>query len=257
MLKRWKITVEYDGQAYHGWQIQDNVPTIQQAIEEAIFKFCQQRINVQCAGRTDAGVHAYGQVAHFDLDYGKRDMSAFELTKAINAHLIPQPIAVLKAEVVDAEFHARFGAKGKQYMYRAVARYPRPVQDLGRIWHIKRKKLNLKAMQEAAHYLVGTHDFTSFRDSNCQAKTPIKHISHFDVEAKDYDSHGGTEYQFIIEGPGFLHHQVRNMVGTLSLVGEGKWTPLQVKQALEAKDRTEGGPTAPADGLYLMWVKYD
>ncbi|MAS88122.1 MAG: tRNA pseudouridine(38-40) synthase TruA [Micavibrio sp.] len=257
MLKRWKITVEYDGQAYHGWQIQDNVPTIQQAIQEALFKFCQQKINVQCAGRTDAGVHAYGQVAHFDLDYGTREMSAFEITKAINAHLIPQPIAVLKAEIADTEFHARYGAKKKQYMYRAVVRYPRPVQDLGRVWHIKRKKLNLKTMQEAAKHLIGTHDFTSFRDSNCQAKTPIKHIDRFDIETIEYDPYGGTEYRFIIEGPGFLHHQVRNMVGTLSLVGEGKWTAEQVKEALGAKDRAAGGPTAPADGLYLMWVNYD
>ncbi len=251
-MTRWKITIEYEGTNYSGWQRQDKVPSIQQSIEEAIHKFCQQDITIHAAGRTDAGVHARGAVAHFDLD---RDIGGFELAKAINAHLKPQPISIIKAETVSEEFHARFSAKNKLYHYRIINRSPFLTVDAGLAWHIK-KKLDAKAMHSAAQVLVGHHDFTTFRDTDCQGKTPVKTLDRLDVTERDYDGAGGVEILIAAEGKSFLHHQVRNMVGTLVLVGEGKWTKDMVKQALDAKDRTKGGATAPPDGLFLMRADY-
>ena len=248
-MTRWKITIEYDGRDYCGWQVQENMRTIQGSIEDAICKFCQQDIQIYGAGRTDAGVHARGQVAHFDLDYGDRPMDGFRLAKAINAHLIPVPISILKAEEVDSEFHARFHAVRKFYTYRIINRRMPIALDQGRAWHVK-TELDVAAMQAAAQVLVGEHDFTSFRDSNCQAKSPIRTLDALEVEAN------GEEILIHAQGRSFLHHQVRNMAGTLSLVGEGKWTKEDVKAALDACDRTKGGPTAPAEGLYLMRIDY-
>lgn len=254
-LKRWKLTIEYNGTTFSGWQIQDNAPTVQEAVEDAIEKFCQQRVSLTAAGRTDAGVHAFGQVAHFDLDYGERDLTGFDLAKAINAHLRPQPIAILDAEEVAADFHARFNAKNKQYMYRLVSRSAPPVVDHNRIWHI-RYNLNADAMRNGAAYLKGHHDFTTFRDSNCQAKSPERTIDRIEIEEHEFDHLDGKEIRIIVEAQSFLHHQVRNIAGTLALVGQGKWAASDVKDALKARDRRAGGPTAPAHGLYLVRIDY-
>jgi tRNA pseudouridine38-40 synthase len=245
--KRWKITIEYDGAPYSGWQHQDHAPSVQEEIEKAVFKFSGQKTRLHAAGRTDAGVHAKGQVAHFDLDF--REMTPFDLAKAINAHLKPQPIAVLNAEEVDENFHARFAAKNKLYCYRIINRTAPLTIDQGRAWWFK-KPLDAAAMHDVAQLLLGHHDFTTFRDSECQAKSPLKSLDRFDV------TRSGEEIRFEVEGRSFLHHQVRNMVGTLVLIGEGKWTKSDLKAALAAKDRTKGGMTAPAGGLYLVRVDY-
>ena len=254
-MTRWKLTIEYNGRDYAGWQRQDNVPSIQQEIEEAVFKFSNQEARLHVAGRTDAGVHARAQVAHIDLDDFKKPMEGYEVAKAINAHLRPKPIAVINAEIVNDDFHARFSAVNKLYQYRIVNRSALPALDQGLVWHVRRT-LNVKAMQAGAQYLLGHHDFTTFRDSQCQAKSPMKTLDRLEITARPYDAAGGIEIILETEGRSFLHHQVRNMVGTLALVGEGKWQPEDIKRALEARDRTKGGPTAPADGLYLMRVEY-
>lgn len=255
---RWKITIEYDGRPYAGFQIQPDIKTVQGEIEKALKKFCQQDISITVAGRTDAGVHAYAQVAHFDLDYklpdgSERPISGFELAKAINAHLIPQPIAVIDATEVADDFHARFGAKTKLYTYRIINRPYGLALDQGLAWWFKRP-LDIQTMRTAAQVLIGSHDFTTFRDTNCQAKSPVRTLDDFQVEGKDILN--GQEILMHAKGRSFLHHQVRNMVGTLTLVGEGKWTVQDVQEALEAKDRTAGGPTAPSDGLYLVSIDY-
>jgi tRNA pseudouridine38-40 synthase len=250
-MTRWKLTIEYDGAPYSGWQHQDHAPSVQNEIEKAITGFCQQQIRIHVAGRTDAGVHARGQVAHFDLDYGDRPLTGFDLAKALNAHLriAGQPIAILQADIVSDEFHARFSAKNKLYLYRIINR-PAPLTlERGKAWQFKRP-LDEARMQAAANILLGQHDFTSFRDSECQAKSPVKTLDRFDIKRS------GDVIECEVEGRSFLHHQVRNMVGTLSHVGEGKWTVDDVARALAAKDRTKGGITAPADGLYLMRVDY-
>ena len=254
MQQRWKITIEYNGADYCGWQRQkEGFISIQGAIEEAITAFCQQEITIYAAGRTDAGVHAKGQVAHFDLDYGDRPLSGFDLLKAINAHLRPQPISIIAAEVVDDEFHARFDARNKLYQYRIVCRPAFMTHDAGLVWHCKRD-LDVARMQQGAQYLLGHHDFTTFRDSQCQAKSPMRTLDRLEITERPYDHCGGREILIEAEAMSFLHHQVRNMVGTLALVGEGKWQPEDIKTVLEQCDRTKGGPTAPADGLYLMRV---
>lgn len=259
-LKRWKLTLEYDGTDYCGSQIQgDGLATIQESVETAITAFCQQNIKAVFAGRTDSGVHARGQVCHIDLDYGDRPLEGFELMKAINAHLRPQPIAVIKAEEIgapdDQKFHARFSATNKLYNYRIVTRRSPPVLDRRFVWHLKRP-LDIAAMSEGAKHLIGHHDFTSFRATDCQAKSPLKTLDRLEVSVSDYDVFGGQEILIAAEGRSFLHHQVRNMAGTLSLVGEGKWQPVDVKTALEARDRKAGGTTAPPEGLSLLRIDY-
>ena len=255
-IQRWKLTIEYNGGPYAGWQRQESgISSVQFAIEEAIKKFCQQQITIHVAGRTDAGVHARGQVAHFDLDYGDRALTAYDLAKAMNAHLRPQPVAIVKAEPVPQVFHARFSAVNKLYTYRLVSRSAPVTIEKGYVWQTWRK-FDVDSMRASAQYLLGQHDFTTFRDSECQAKSPIKTLDRLDIEDLDYDDYGGRELRFHVEGRSFLHHQVRNIVGTLALVGEGKWKPDDVKSALAQCDRTKGGPTAPPDGLYLMRVDY-
>lgn len=256
MMRRWKLTIEYCGTAYSGWQRQAaGVRSVQGAVEDAVHGFCRQRIAVHVAGRTDAGVHARGQVAHFDLDYGDRAITGYELAKALNAHLKTEEISVIAAEAVDREFHARFGALNKLYLYRIVNRNARPALEEGKVLHVRRE-LDVGAMRLAAACLIGRHDFTTFRASECQAKSPVRTLDRLDLEVVSYDGHGGREIRIHAEGRSFLHHQVRNMVGTLGLVGEGKWTPDDVAAALAARDRAKGGPTAPPDGLYLMRVDY-
>lgn len=253
---RWKFTIEYDGKRYAGWQRQEEgIVSVQGTIEAAIEKFCQQKITLHVAGRTDAGVHARGQVAHVDLEDFKKPMEPFEVSKAINAHLKSHRITIVKAEIVDPAFHARFHATNKLYRYRIVNRGTPPALERGLVWHMKRP-LDAARMHEAAQLLLGQHDFTTFRDSQCQAKSPVKTLDRLDVTARPYDGAGGQEIIIEAEGRSFLHHQVRNMVGTLALVGEGKWGVSDIRQALEARDRTKGGPTAPAEGLYLMRVDY-
>lgn len=247
-MQRWKLTVEYDGGPFNGWQRQEEgIPSVQASIEAGIYGFCQQQLTIHVAGRTDAGVHALGQICHVDLP--KRDITPFELAKAINANIKTNAVSIVKAEEVDDEFHARFSAKNKLYTYRILRRSAPPALDRGRVWHFRRD-LNVDAMKNAAKYLLGNHDFTTFRDSECQAKSPVKTLDRLDVEQQ------GDEIHIHAEGRSFLHHQVRNMVGTLTLVGDGKWQPEDMKTALEARDRTKGGPTSPADGLYLVRVDY-
>ena len=255
MMKRWKLTIEYDGTPFFGWQRQESgTPTVQQTIEQAIQKFCQQDITLHVAGRTDAGVHGRGQVAHFDLDYGDRPLTEYDLLMAINAHLRPLPVAIVKTELVDHDFHARFSAKNKLYTYRIFNRPAPPVLEENRTWHIRRA-LDVDAMRAGASFLLGQHDFTTFRDSECQAQSPVKTLDRLDIETRAIPT-GGQEILFHTEAKSFLHHQVRNMVGTLSYVGDGKWKPQDIKTALEARDRTKGGMTAPASGLYLIRVDY-
>ncbi len=248
-MTRWKLIIEYNGKPYNGWQRQDGQPSVQQSVEEAIYKFCQQDIRIHAAGRTDTGVHAMGQVAHFDLDYGMRPLTGFDLAKAINAHLRPHPIVVVNAQEADPEFHARFMAKNKLYRYRIINRtFPIAIEE-GFAWHIW-KNLDVPVMHDAAQVMLGQHDFTTFRDSECQAKTPIRTLDRIEL------MRNGDEITMEVEARSFLHHQVRNTIGTLILVGEGKWSKADFKNAFEAKDRTKGGITAPPDGLYLVRIDY-
>lgn len=252
---RYKLTLEYNGTDYYGWQRQIDVPSIQQSLEEAIARFSNQEAPVTVAGRTDAGVHARAQVVHVDLAPAKKPMDEYAILKAINAHLFPHSISVIGVEIVDEDFHARFSAVNKLYQYKIVSRPSFLALEKGLFWHI-RKPLDVDAMRVGAEWLLGHHDFTTFRDSECQANSPMKTLDRLDITERPYDICGGKEIIVETEGKSFLHHQVRNMVGTLSLVGLGKWSPEDVKTALEAKDRTKGGPTAPSDGLYLMRVDY-
>lgn len=255
MTNRWKFIIEYKGTDFSGWQRQDNAPSVQQNIEEAIEKFSGQVVTLMAAGRTDAGVHACGQVAHADLADFSKPMEEFEVAKAINAHLRPAAISIVRAERVDEEFHARFAAVNKLYRYRIICRSAPPAIENGLVWHLKRP-LDAGAMQAAAQVLIGHHDFTSFRDSECQAKSAEKTLDRLDVSARAYDECGGKEIMIEAEARSFLHHQVRNMAGTLVLAGEGKIGPAEMRGILEARDRTKAGPTAPAEGLTLMRVDY-
>ena len=245
-MTRWKLTLEYDGAGFVGWQRQDNGPSVQAALEAAVLGFCGETVTAQGAGRTDAGVHALGQVAHIDL---AKETDADTVRDALNAHLKPAAVAVLAAEVVDDDFHARFSAVERAYRYRIVNRRARLALDRGRAWFVP-QPLDAAAMHDAAQALLGHHDFTSFRASQCQAKSPVKTLDALAV------SRDGPELRIEARARSFLHHQVRNMVGTLKLVGEGKWTRAEVARALEARDRGAAGPTAPAEGLYLVSVGY-
>ncbi len=254
-LTRYKVTVEYNGQGYAGWQRQPNVMTIQQAVEEAILGFSNQDVSIVAAGRTDAGVHARGQVFHVDLKPFSKPMNGYTILKAINAFLRSRSISVVDVQIVDEDFHARFSAINKLYQYRIINRPGVPALERELCWHVGRT-LDVEAMREGAKHLLGHHDFTSFRASECQANSPIRTLDQLDISVHSYDTCGGREIIIEPQAQSFLHHQVRNIVGTLSLVGLGKWQPNDVKKALEAKDRVEGGPTAPANGLYLMHIDY-
>jgi tRNA pseudouridine38-40 synthase len=245
-MPRYRLTVEYDGRGYAGWQRQENGPSIQGALEEAIFRLSGERVNVTGAGRTDAGVHARGQVAHFDIS---RQYPAETIRDALNAHVRPQAIAVLDAALAAPDFHARFSAMARIYEYRILCRRAPPALDAGHVWHVSRR-LDSAAMQAGARFLIGQHDFTSFRAAECQAKSPVKTLDTFDIRAED------NEIRCETRARSFLHHQVRSMVGTLKLVGEGKYPPEQVARILAARDRSTCGPVAPAEGLTLMRVEY-
>ena len=245
-MTRWRITVEYDGTGFVGWQRQDNGPSIQEALETAIARFSGEAPRVFGAGRTDAGVHASGQVAHFDLEKTAR---ADTVADALNAHLRPDPIAVLDAMAVEPGFDARLSARERAYRYRIVNRRAPLTTDRSHAWPV-RTPLDATAMSEAAARLVGKHDFSTFRASLCQARSPVKTLDVLDV------GRDGEEIRIEARARSFLHRQVRNIVGTLKLVGEGKWNADHVTAALEARDRGKGGPTAPACGLYLTEVLY-
>lgn len=245
-MPRYRLILEYDGTGYVGWQRQDNGLSMQQVLEEAIERFCGERVTLFAAGRTDAGVHALAQVAHFDLD---REAGADTVRDAINFHLRPAAVAVRAAERVADDFHARFSATGRAYRYRIVNRRAPLVLDRDRAWWVP-VPLDAEAMHAAAQGLIGRHDFSSFRAALCQAKSPVKTLSALDV------ARHGEDVTITARARSFLHHQVRNMAGTLKLVGEGKWTADDVRRALEARDRAAAGPTAPACGLYLTEVIY-
>ena len=245
-MPRYRLTVEYDGRDFVGWQRQANGPSIQAALEDAVKGFCGQTVTIEGAGRTDAGVHALGQVAHVDL---AADHPPDTVMKALNFHLRPAPIVVVSAGLAAPDFHARFSATGRHYLYRILNRTAPPAVDRGRVWHVV-VKLNARAMHRAAQGLLGKHDFTTFRSVHCQAKSPLKTLDVLKVSRR------GDEILVTASARSFLHHQVRSMVGTLKLVGEGKWREEDVAQALAAKDRTRAGPTAPAHGLYLTAVDY-
>jgi len=245
-MTRWKLTIEYDGNPFVGWQHQKNGLSVQEALERAVLGFCGETVRVHGAGRTDAGVHALGQVAHVDIERRTRPQTVRD---ALNAHLRPLPVAVLAAEPAPDNFHARLSARERAYLYRIVNRRAPLALMRGRAWQVQ-KPLDEMAMHAAAQVLVGRHDFTSFRASLCQARSPVKTLDQLSV-VRD-----GDEIRVSARARSFLHHQVRNMVGTLKLVGEGKWTRDDVATALDARDRAAGGPTAPADGLYLVEVVY-
>lgn len=245
-MARYKMTIEYDGGPFAGWQLQADALTVQGVLEDAVSVLAGGRPVVHAAGRTDAGVHATGQVAHVDLE---RSWETRVLRNAINAHLRPHPVSVLAIEEVGAEFHARFSAQRRHYLYRIVNR-PAPLAlEQGKAWWHP-VPLDHEAMHEAARALIGKHDFTTFRASSCQAQSPVKTLDRLDV-TRDDDS-----IDIIVEARSFLHHQVRSMVGSLKLVGDGKWPVEEVGNALRACDRTRCGPVAPPTGLYLTQVDY-
>jgi tRNA pseudouridine38-40 synthase len=246
-VPRYRITVEYDGGPFVGWQRQDNGPSIQAALEDAIFAFTGERTPVQGAGRTDAGVHARGQVAHFDLG---EERPVETVRGAINFHLKPQPIVVPTVEIAAPDFHARFSATWRRYRYRILNRRTRAALDRGQVWHVP-VPLDTAAMADAAALLVGRHDFNSFRSAACQAASPVKTLDLLSVQRMD------KEIRIEVGARSFLHNQVRILAGTLQLVGRGQWTRGDVEAALQARDRTRAGPTAPPHGLCLMEVRYD
>ncbi|MBR1777371.1 MAG: tRNA pseudouridine(38-40) synthase TruA [Alphaproteobacteria bacterium] len=245
-MPRYKITIEYDGTNYAGWQQQKDAPSIQEELQQAAFKFLAEDVLITGAGRTDAGVHALGQVAHFDT---AKTLDPFRICQAFNAHLRPQPISVLNAEIVSDDFHARFDAKKRFYVYKILNRRSRPALNINRAWWVH-QPLDIERMQDAAQVLIGKHDFSTFRAAACQAKSPIKTLDEIRIERY------GDLIFFYFSARSFLHHQVRNIVGTLKLVGEGVWTKQNVINALEAKDRKAGGPTAAAEGLYFEKIIY-
>lgn len=246
-MPRYRLTIEYDGTAYNGFQAQDGQPTVQGAIEAAIHAFCGQRVRIAAAGRTDSGVHATGQVVHADLE---RDWPAETVMNALNAHMVQEGVAVLDSAVAPNDWHARFSATGRKYLYRILNRPGRPALERGKVWHV-RKTLDVDAMQAGADRLIGHHDFTTFRDLACQSKSPEKTLDVARV------SRVGDEVHLVFEARSFLHRQVRSMAGTLVEVGLGRWTPEDVATALVARDRAACGPVAPSDGLYLTGVTYD
>jgi tRNA pseudouridine38-40 synthase len=245
-MPRYKLTIEYDGRPFVGWQIQDNGPSVQGVLAQALEAFCGEKVSVQGAGRTDAGVHALGQVGHVDL---AKDWDEDTVRDALNAHLRPHPVAILKAERVDGSFDARFSAIRRHYLYRIVNRRADLALERGRAWRIA-QPLDLPAMQAAAQRLVGRHDFTTFRNVECQAKSPVKTLDQLDVRR------AADDIQVVASARSFLHSQVRSMVGALALVGEGKWTADDVSVALAKRDRAACAPVAPPDGLFLARVDY-
>jgi len=245
-MPRYKLTIEYDGSPFVGWQIQAAGTSVQGVIAKAVAAFSGEEVVVAGAGRTDAGVHATGQVAHLDLG---KDWPADTVRDALNAHLRPHPVAIVEAERVADTFDARFSAIKRHYLYRIVNRRADLALDRKRAWRVA-KPLDVAAMHEAAQAMVGHHDFTTFRATECQAKSPMKTLDRLDVTRQ------GEEIRVRASARSFLHHQVRSLVGSLVLVGDGRWRVADMAAALAACDRTACGPVAPPDGLYLIGVDY-
>lgn len=245
-MPRYRLTLEYDGGPYRGFQAQGDLPTIQASVERAVKAFSGETLRLQAAGRTDTGVHATGQVVHIDLE---KAWKPGVVRDALNAHLVPEPIAVLEAAEAPEGWHARFSATTRRYLYRILNRRSPPALGQGRMWHVK-KPLDAGLMHQAAQALVGHHDFTTFRDLQCQAKSPMKTL---DVAAVRRE---GEEVLLEFASRSFLHRQVRSMTGSLVEVGTGRWPPDRIAAALAAADRKACGPVAPAHGLYLTGVEY-
>ena len=245
-MPRYKLTIEYDGTPFAGWQWQHDAPTVQRVLTDAIAAFCGHPVKIAGAGRTDAGVHALAQVAHVDLE---KDWRVDRVRDAVNAHLRPHPVAVLSAEKVASDFDARFSARKRHYLYRIINRRADLALERTRAWRVPRR-LDVETMHAAAQQLVGKHDFTTFRSTECQAKSPLKTLDALDV------MRDGDEVRIETSARSFLHNQVRSMVGSLVLVGDGKWSGDDLCAALAARNRAACGPVAPPEGLYLMRVDY-
>jgi len=245
-MRRFRLILEYDGSPFVGWQRQDNGPSVQGALEGALEKLSGERVTVTGSGRTDAGVHALGQVAHFDLE---KEFEPGKIRDGLNHFLRPDPVVVLEAAIAEGDFHARFSARSRHYLFRILNRRSPPALDHQRVWHVS-APLDAEAMHAAAQVLVGQHDFTTFRAAECQAQSPVKTLDRLDVSRR------GEEIHIEASARSFLHHQIRSFTGTLKLVGEGKWTVRDVAGALAAKDRSRCGPVSPPDGLYLVRVDY-
>ncbi len=246
-MPRYRLTLEYDGGPFVGWQRQDSGLGVQAVLETAVKKLSGEDALVYGAGRTDSGVHATGQVAHVDIT---KEFTGDKIRDALNYHVRPHPVAVVAAEVVGEDFHARFSATKRAYLYRILNRRPQPVLDDGQVWWVA-VPLDAGAMHDAAQALIGHHDFTTFRATDCQSDSAVKTLDRLDV------SRYGDEIHLVVEARSFLHHQVRNFAGSLKRVGEGKWRRRDLERALAKKDRAAGGPTAPPDGLYLTRVDYN
>ena len=249
-MPRFALKIEYNGQEFHGWQRQNELPTVQGKIEQALAKLEPDSSSISAAGRTDSGVHALGQVAHCDLI---KDWQTNRLTSALNFHLKKTKISIIDCALVQPDWHARFSATSREYLFRIVCRIAPVTHDLGLVWQSKHQ-LDLDAMQAGALQLLGTHDFTTFRSTMCQAKSPIKTLDAINITESDYP--GGSEIKFQIRARSFLHNQVRSIVGTLERVGSHAWQPSKIGEALRARDRSACGPVCPPDGLYLANVSY-
>lgn len=245
-MPRYRLTIEYDGGPFCGFQMQTALPTVQGELQRALTAFCGEVVMIHGAGRTDTGVHATGQVIHFDL---AKAWPADTVRNAMNAHLRPQPVAVIACEKAPADFHARFSAKGRRYLYRILNREAPTVIERGHVWLVK-APLDAAAMDAAAQVLVGHHDFTTFRDVKCQAKSPLKTMDRISV-VRERD-----EIRLEFAARSFLHRQVRSLTGSIAEVGVGRWTADDLRAALEAADRTRCAQVAPSDGLYLTGVEY-
>lgn len=245
-MPRYKLILEYDGTPFCGWQRQADRMSVQQALEEAVERFSGEAVTSQAAGRTDAGVHALGQVVHFDL---AKDWDPFRIREALNYHLRPHPVVAIECAAVGPEFEARFSAVARHYEYRILNRRAPAAIERNQVWHVP-VQLDAGRMHEAAQLILGRHDFSTFRSSECQASSPIRTLDRFEV------SGDGEVVAIAASARSFLHHQVRSMVGSLKLVGEGKWSPADFRAALDAADRRRCGPMAPASGLYLTGVDY-
>lgn len=246
-MTRFAFTIEFDGSPYMGLQRQSHGPSVQQSIEEAVAAITGENARIHAAGRTDTGVHALAMRAHVDVE---KDIDAFRLMEGVNAKLRPEPIAITNCDVVPDDWHARFSCIGRSYVYRIVNRRAPLTLDRGKAWQVA-KPLDHEAMHEAAQHLVGRHDFTTFRSVHCQAQSPLKTLDRLDVERE------GEDIRIHAAARSFLHHQVRSMVGCLTLVGLGRWEPDEVRRALEARERQALGLNAPPDGLYFVEAKYE